>query len=110
MPAWGKELDETDSAGRGWARRDAHLLHQGLLPRARSRSRGYTIAATSTGACACSMSRNAIPGRRDPGHDGKVVGRVTSAVPGVALGYVRVDVPDDAQLDVGAKTGFARLR
>ncbi len=30
----------------------------------------------------------------------KVVGRVTSAVPGVALGYVRVDVPDDAQLAV----------
>ena len=31
---------------------------------------------------------------------GKVVGRVTSAVPGVALGYVRVEVPDDAELAV----------
>ena len=32
---------------------------------------------------------------------GKDVGRVTSAVPGLALAYVRVEVPDDAELTVG---------
>jgi tRNA-modifying protein YgfZ len=32
--------------------------------------------------------------------DGKVVGRITSAVPGLALGYVRTEVPDDAELEV----------
>jgi folate-binding protein YgfZ len=32
----------------------------------------------------------------------KEVGRVTSAVPGLALAYVRVEVPDDAELAVGA--------
>jgi tRNA-modifying protein YgfZ len=32
----------------------------------------------------------------------KAVGRVTSAVPGVALGYVRTEVPEDAELEVGA--------
>jgi folate-binding protein YgfZ len=32
----------------------------------------------------------------------KAVGRVTSAVPGVALGYVRTEVPDDAELEIGA--------
>jgi tRNA-modifying protein YgfZ len=31
-------------------------------------------------------------------HGAKVVGRVTSAVDGIALGFVRVDVPDDAEL------------
>jgi folate-binding protein YgfZ len=31
----------------------------------------------------------------------KVVGRITSAVPGLALGYVRVEVPDDAELAIG---------
>jgi tRNA-modifying protein YgfZ len=41
-------------------------------------------------------------------HDGKDVGRVTSAVPGLALAYVRVAVPDDAALDVGGRA--ARLR
>jgi tRNA-modifying protein YgfZ len=31
----------------------------------------------------------------------KVVGRVTSAVPGRALGYVRAEVADDAELEIG---------
>lgn len=37
-------------------------------------------------------------------HDGKDVGRITSAVPGLALAYVRVAVPEDATLDVGGST------
>ena len=40
-------------------------------------------------------------------HEGKEVGRVTSAVPGLALAYVRVSVPDNAVLDVGGRS--ARL-
>ena len=32
----------------------------------------------------------------------KEVGRVTSSVPGLALAYVRVEVPDDAELRIGA--------
>jgi hypothetical protein len=36
-------------------------------------------------------------------HDGKVVGRVTSAVPGLALAYVRAEVPEGAELEVGGK-------
>ena len=40
-------------------------------------------------------------------YEGKSVGRVTSAVPGLALAYVRVEVPDDAELTVGGET--ARL-
>lgn len=41
-------------------------------------------------------------------HEGKEVGRVTSAVPGLALAYVRVSVPAGATLDVGGRS--ARLR
>ena len=33
-------------------------------------------------------------------HGEKEVGRVTSSVPGLALAYVRVEVPDDADLTV----------
>ena len=40
-------------------------------------------------------------------HGGKEVGRITSAVPGLALAYVRVSVPDDAVLDVDGRA--ARL-
>jgi hypothetical protein len=37
----------------------------------------------------------------------KTVGRITSAVPGLALAYVRTTVPDDAELTVAGAT--ARL-
>ena len=40
----------------------------------------------------------------------KKVGRITSTANGVALGYVRTEVPDDAQLEIAAKPGSARLR
>jgi folate-binding protein YgfZ len=39
----------------------------------------------------------------------KAVGRVTSAVPGLALAYVRVEVPDDAELRVGSATARLHL-
>lgn len=42
--------------------------------------------------------------------EGKVVGRVTSAVPGLALGYVRSEVPDDATLELSGAEGHARMR
>ena len=47
-----------------------------------------------------------LDGDAVPDHDAeirfgdKVVGRVTSAVPGLALGYVRIEVPEDAELSV----------
>jgi tRNA-modifying protein YgfZ len=36
-------------------------------------------------------------------HSGKPVGRVTSAVRGVALAYVRTEVPEDAKLEIGSE-------
>jgi folate-binding Fe-S cluster repair protein YgfZ len=55
-----------------------------------------------------------VEGEAVPGDEltleGKTVGRVTSAVPGVALGYVRVEVAADADLHFAAKAGSARLR
>jgi tRNA-modifying protein YgfZ len=42
--------------------------------------------------------------------EGKTVGRITSAANGVALGYVRTEVPEDAELHVAAKPGRARVR
>jgi tRNA-modifying protein YgfZ len=55
-----------------------------------------------------------VEGEAAPGDeltlDGKAVGRITSAVSGLALGYVRAEVSDDAELHFAAKAGFARLR
>src|SRR5262249_18330159 len=40
--------------------------------------------------------------------DGKTVGRITSTANGVALGYVRVEVPDDAVLAAGPRHAKVR--
>jgi tRNA-modifying protein YgfZ len=98
-PAWGKELDETVLPAEAGLD-ETHVsftkgCYPGQEPIARLHFRGR-------------------PNRRlrvldveqaSPGDeivfDGKAVGRVTSAVPGKALGYVRREVPDDAALQVG---------
>src|SRR5439155_26260336 len=41
--------------------------------------------------------------------EGKTVGRITSAVHGVDLGFVRAEVPQSAQLQFAAKADSARL-
>ncbi len=72
-------------------RRAGRLVHARAAIRARSRSRACTPAVTSTARCACSRSTETPCGPADEvRHDGRSVGRVTSAVPGLALAYVRV--------------------
>jgi len=97
-PRWGKELDETILPAEAGLD-ETHVsftkgCYPGQEPIARLHYRGR-------------------PNRRlrvlevadaEPGDEivlgEKVVGRVTSAVPGRALGYVRREVPDDAVLEI----------
>ena len=97
-PAWGKELDDTILPAEAGLD-ETHVsftkgCYPGQEPIARLHYRGR-------------------PNRRlrvlevadaEPGDEivlgEKVVGRVTSAVPGRALGYVRREVPDDAVLEI----------
>ena len=99
VPAWGKELDETilpAEAGLDVT----HIsftkgCYPGQEPIARLHHRGHVNR----------RLRVLDVESANPGDEirlgEKVVGRVTSAVPGRALGYVRVDVPIDADLRVG---------
>ena len=57
--------------------------------------------------CACSRSRARPPGRRTRSARRRGGRRVTSAVPGLALAYVRSEVADDAELEVAGRS--ARL-
>ena len=41
-------------------------------------------------------------------HGEKVVGRITSAVDGVALGYLRTEIPDDAELSAASRRAKVR--
>jgi len=109
VPRWGREidgqilpaeagLDETHiSFGKG--------CYPGQEPIARQRYRGKVNRKLRV----LNVEGDATPGT-ELLLDGKTVGRITSAVPGVALGYVRVEVPDDAHLQFAAKPGSARLR
>jgi tRNA-modifying protein YgfZ len=109
IPRWGSEIDDRILPAEAGLD-ETHIsfskgCYPGQEPIARQRHRGK-------------VNRRLrvldVDGQVAPGTEllleGKTVGRITSSVPGVALGYVRVEVPDDARLGLAAETGFARLR
>jgi len=109
IPRWGREIDDRILPAEAGLD-ETHVsfskgCYPGQEPIARQRYRGKVNR---------KLRVLEIDGEATPGDelvlDGKKVGRITSAVPGLALGYVRVEVPNDAQLVLGAKPGFARLR
>jgi folate-binding protein YgfZ len=109
IPLWGREIDERVLPAEAGLD-ETHIsftkgCYPGQEPIARQRYRGKVNRR---------LRVLELDGDAESGDelilDGKTVGRVTSAVPGVALGFVRVEVADDAQLHFAAKPGFARLR
>jgi len=100
MPAWGKEIDATILPAEAGLD-ETHVsftkgCYPGQEPVARLRHRGKVNRSLRV-----LDIESAQPGDEIL-HGEKIVGRVTSAVDGRALGYVRVDVPEDAALQVGA--------
>ena len=106
VPAWGKELD--DSILPAEAGLDGtHIsftkgCYPGQEPIARLHHRGHVNRRLRT-----LEVESAGPGDEIV-LDGKGVGRVTSSVDGLALGYVRTEVPNDAVLSIDGRP--ARLR
>ncbi|MBA3734074.1 MAG: folate-binding protein YgfZ [Actinobacteria bacterium] len=109
IPRWGQEIDDKILPAEAGLD-ETHIsfskgCYPGQEPIARQRYRGKVNR---------KLRVLDVEGEAEPGTelilDGKTVGRITSAVPGVALAYVRVEVPDEAQLNLAAKTGSARLR
>ncbi len=99
VPAWGKELDDAILPAEAGLD-ETHVsftkgCYPGQEPIARLRHRGHVNRRLRVLEVASARPGDEIA------HDGKPVGRVTSAVPGLALGYVRTEVPDGAELSVG---------
>ena len=99
VPAWGSELDDSILPAEAGLD-ETHIsftkgCYPGQEPIARLHYRGHVNR----------RLRQLDVDSAQPGDEirvgDKVVGRVTSAVPGHALGYVRVDVSPDAELRVG---------
>ena len=109
IPRWGREIDGQILPAEA-SLDETHVsfskgCYPGQEPIARQRYRGKVNRKLRV----LDVEGDATPGT-ELLLDGKKVGRITSAVPGVALGYVRTEVPDDAQLQLAAKPGSARLR
>jgi len=109
IPRWGREIDERVLPAEAGLD-ETHIsfskgCYPGQEPIARQRYRGKVNRKLRV----LDVEGDATPGT-ELLLEGKTVGRITSAVLGVALGYVRVEVPDDAQLELAAKPGSARLR
>jgi len=105
-PAWGAELDDSILPAEAGLD-ETHIsftkgCFPGQEPIARLRHRGHVNRRLRKLEVEAAQAGDEIL------WNDKVVGRVTSAVPGRALGYVRTEVPDEAVLAVGG--GQAKMR
>lgn len=105
-PAWGKELDESILPAEAGLD-ETHIsftkgCFPGQEPIARLRHRGHVNRR---------LRRLAVPAAKVGDEivwNDKVVGRVTSAAEGRALGYVRTEVPEDGLLIIGGEQAKMR--
>jgi tRNA-modifying protein YgfZ len=102
-PRWGREIDDRVLPAEAGLT-ETHVsftkgCYPGQEPIARLQYRGKANRA---------LRVLEIEGESEPEtevlHGDRVVGRITSSVPGLALAYVRTDVPGDAELTVGGAT------
>ncbi len=100
VPRWGAEIDERVLPAEAGLT-ETHVsftkgCYPGQEPIARQHYRGKVNRRLRV-----LVVEGAPPPETEILYEGKTVGRITSSVPGRALGYVRVEVPDDAALSVG---------
>ena len=111
IPRWGAEIDDRILPAEAGLD-ETHIsftkgCYPGQEPVARQRYRGKVNRRLRV----LDVEAEQVPTRgTELLYEGKTVGRVTSAVPGLALAFVRVDVPDEAQLHLAANAGSARVR
>jgi tRNA-modifying protein YgfZ len=98
IPSWGAELDDTILPAEAGLD-ETHIsftkgCYPGQEPIVRLRHRGHVNRGLRVLEVESAHRGDEIE------YEGKTVGRITSAVPGFALGYVRTEVPDEAELSV----------
>ena len=108
IPAWGKELDETILPAEAGLDRTHISFTKGCFPGqepiARLHYRGHANRELRV------LDADAARPGDEVRFGDKVVGRVTSAVEGLALAYVRTEVPDGAEVDVAGRPATSRPR
>jgi tRNA-modifying protein YgfZ len=100
-PRWGAELDDAVLPAEAGLDERAVSFTKGCFPGqepvARLHNRGHVNRSLRV------LDVEAAAAGDEVRHEGESVGRVTSAVPGLALAYVRVEVPDAAELEVDGR-------
>jgi folate-binding protein YgfZ len=107
IPRWGRELDDRVLPAEAGLERTHISFTKGCYPGQEPIARQHYRGKVNRRLRVLDFGGDVAPGD-ELTHDGKVVGRVTSAVDGVALAYVRTEVPDDATLVTGK--GHAKMR
>jgi len=109
VPRWGAELDDRVLPAEAGLEETHISFSKGCYPGQEPIARQHHRGKVNRRLRILEVTGEAAPGD-ELSLDGKVVGRITSAVQGLALAYVRTQVPEDAQLQIAAKAGSARLR
>jgi folate-binding protein YgfZ len=108
VPAWGKELDETILPAEAGLDRTHISFTKGCFPGqepiARLHYRGHANRELRV------LDVEAAQPGDEVRYGDKVVGRVTSAVEGLALAYVRTEVPEGADMGVAGRSATSRPR
>ncbi len=102
-PAWGKEIDDRVLPAEAGLVERAVSLTKGCFPGQEPIARLHYRGHANRG-----LRLLAVEGAPAPDtevvHGEKAVGRITSVANGLALAYVRAEVPEDAELAVGGRT------
>jgi tRNA-modifying protein YgfZ len=101
-PAWTKEIDDRVLPAEAGLVERAVSLTKGCFPGQEPIARLHYRGRANRGLRVLEVE-GAPPPESEVVHGGKPVGRVTSSVPGLALAYVRREVPEDAELAVGGR-------
>jgi tRNA-modifying protein YgfZ len=101
-PAWGKEIDDRVLPAEAGLVERAVSLSKGCFPGQEPIARLHYRGHANRGLRVLEV-HEAPPPETEIVYGEKAVGRVTSSVPGLALAYVRVEVPADAELEVGGR-------
>jgi folate-binding protein YgfZ len=109
IPRWGRELDDSILPAEAGLDETHISFTKGCYPGQEPIARQHHRGKVNRKLRVLEIEGEAVPGDELVFGE-KSVGRITSAANGVALGYVRTEVPDDAQLEIAAKAGSARLR
>ena len=109
VPKWGRELDETILPAEAGLEETHISFTKGCYPGQEPIARQHYRGKVNRRLRVLEVEGDAAPGDELILAE-KKVGRITSRADGVALGYVRTEVPEDAELTIATKPGSARLR